>query len=62
MNTPEHMTKDGALFQVSAIANVLLIMAKVDPDERGGSSLTLEWLGYRLDEAVSVLQKAGVNS
>ncbi len=61
MNTPEHMTRDGALFQISAVANILLIMAKVD-HEQGDFPLVTEWLGYRLDEAASVLQKAGVES
>ncbi len=50
------MTEDGAVVQVTVIGNILLVLSKADPD-RGDTSLILEWLGYRLDEAAIVLQK-----
>ncbi len=60
MRPDGEMTHAGAVFQVSAIANVLLIMAKVD-HEQGDFPLVMEWLGYRLDEAATVLQKTGAS-
>ncbi len=54
------MTEDGAVAQVTVIGNILLVLSQADPD-RGDTPLILEWLGYRLDDAATVLRQAGVS-
>ncbi len=55
------MTENGAVTQITVIGNILLVLSQADPD-RGDTPLILEWLGYRLDEAATVLRQAGVES
>ncbi len=55
------MTHSGAVFQVNAVASILLGLAKINFQDND-PALILEWLGYRLDEAATVLQKLGVES
>ena len=61
MSPHDEMTHAGAVFQVNAVAGILLGLAKIDFRDND-PALILEWLGYRLDEAATVLQKAGVES
>ncbi len=61
MNPHGEMTHAGAVFQVNAVAAIMLGLAKTDFKDND-PALILEWLGYRLDEAGTVLQKAGASS